>query len=156
SIGTALGASVTDLQWTVDAYVVVLAGFMLFFGSVADRIGRRRVFLTGLALFALGSLLCSVSPTLEWLVASRMVQAFGGSMLNPVAMSIITNVFTEPRERARAIGLWGSAFGLAVALGPLLGGVLVQFAGWRAIFFVNIPVVAATFVAASIFISESR
>src|SRR5579875_4083582 len=105
SIRRELNASVSGLQWTVAAYTLVLASLLMLSGSTADRIGRRRIFQTGLILFTVGSLLCSVAPSLGWLIAFRMLQAIGGSMLNPVAMSIITNVFTEPRERTRAIGV---------------------------------------------------
>src|ERR1700712_4276858 len=96
SIRTDLGASVSGLQWTIDAYTVVLASLLILSGSTADRLGRRRTFQTGLALFTLGSLLCSVAPSLGWLVGFRMLQAVGGSMLNPVAMSLLTNVVPEP------------------------------------------------------------
>src|SRR4051812_14038747 len=107
SIKDDLHTSLTDLQWILDAYTVVLASLLMLSGSVADRFGRRRLFQIGLTVFSIGSLLCSLAPSLGWLVAFRVVQAVGGSMLNPVAMSIIANVFTEPRERARAIGVWG-------------------------------------------------
>ncbi len=140
SIGRELNTDVAGLQWTVDAYTLVLASLLMLSGSMADRLGRRRVFETGLVLFTLGSLLCSAAPTLEWLIAFRMLQAVGGSMLNPVAMSIIRNVFTDSRERAQAIGMWGAAVGLSLALGPVVGGALVQSAGWRSVFWINIPV----------------
>src|SRR6202046_2448358 len=107
SIGRELHAGVSGLQWTIDAYTRVLACLLMLSGSTADRFGRRRTFQTGLATFTLGSLLCSLAPSLGWLVVFRMLQAIGGSMLNPVAMSIIVNTFTDPRERARAIGIWG-------------------------------------------------
>ena len=151
-----LGASVSGLQWTIDAYTLVLASLLVLAGSTADRIGRRRVFQAGLALFTAGSLLCSIAPGLGWLIAFRMVQAVGGSMLNPVAMSIITNTFTEPRERARAIGVWGAVVGFSMALGPVLGGALVDSLGWRAIFWVNVPVGLAAIVLAAKFVPESR
>src|ERR1700749_2745513 len=140
SIGRELHASVSGLQWTIDAYALVLASLLMFSGSTADRIGRRRTFQAGLAVFTVGSLLCSLAPGLGWLIAFRMIQAVGGSMLNPVAMSIIANTFTDPAERARAIGVWGGVFGLSVALGPVVGGALVDSVGWRGIFWVNIPV----------------
>jgi EmrB/QacA subfamily drug resistance transporter len=151
-----LGASVPGLQWTIDAYTLVLASLLVLSGSTADRVGRRRTFQTGLALFTAGSLLCSIAPGLGWLIAFRMVQAVGGSMLNPVAMSIITNTFTEPRERARAIGVWGAVVGLSMATGPLVGGVLVDSLGWRSIFWVNVPVGVAAFLLAAKFVPESR
>src|SRR6202142_1096495 len=138
SIKTDLHASVSGLQWTLDAYTVVLASLLMLAGSTADRLGRRRGFQTGLLLFTLASLLSSLAPSLGWLIAFRMLQAVGGSMLNPVAMSIITNTFTEPRERAPAIGVWGAVFGLSMALGPVAGGALVASVGWRGIFWVNI------------------
>ena len=100
-------------------------------GSMADRLGRKRVFSLGLVLFTLGSLLCSVAPSLGALIAFRMMQAVGGSMLNPVAMSIIRNVFTDARERAQAIGMWGATVGISLALGPVVGGALVESVGWR-------------------------
>ncbi len=146
SIGRELHSSVSGLQWIIDAYTLVLASLLMFSGATADRIGRRRTFQAGLSVFTVGSLLCSLAPGLGWLIVFRMVQAMGGSMLNPVAMSIITNTFTDRRERARAIGVWGGVFGLSMALGPVVGGVLVDSAGWRSIFWVNIPVGMAAIV----------
>jgi EmrB/QacA subfamily drug resistance transporter len=156
AIGHDLHAPVSGLQWAIDAYTLVLASLLMLSGSTADRIGRRRTFQTGLALFTLGSLLCSVAPGLGWLVAFRMLQAVGGSMLNPVAMSIITNTFTDPAERARAIGIWGGVFGLSMAMGPVLGGALVDSVGWRGVFWVNIPVGIAAIVLTALFVPESR
>src|ERR1700679_1440882 len=104
SIGADFHASLSGLQWTVDAYTLVLASLLMLSGSTADRLGRRRPFVIGLFTFAAGSLLCSLAPNLTTLIVFRMVQAVGGSMLNPVAMSIITNYFTIPRVRAQAIG----------------------------------------------------
>ncbi|MEV5983793.1 MFS transporter [Streptomyces sp. NPDC052051] len=151
-----LHASVSGLQWTIDAYTLVLASLLMLAGSTADRIGRKRVFMAGLVVFSLGSLLCSLAPNLESLVAFRMVQAVGGSMLNPVAMSIITNTFTDARERARAIGVWGAVVGISMAAGPLVGGLLVESVGWRSIFWVNLPVGLAAILLTLRFIPESR
>jgi EmrB/QacA subfamily drug resistance transporter len=156
SISKDLGAPISGLQWTIDAYVVVLASFLLLSGSTADRVGRRRTFQTGLMIFVAGSLLCSLAPSVGWLIAFRMLQALGGSMLNPVAMSIITNVFTEPRERARAIGIWGGVSGIGIGLGPLVGGVLVEYVDWRAIFWINLPIGVAALTAAALFVPDSR
>ncbi|RSS28801.1 MFS transporter [Streptomyces sp. WAC08452] len=151
-----LHASTSGLQWAIDAYTLVLAALLMLAGSTADRIGRKRVFMTGLVVFTLGSLLCSLAPDLSSLVAFRMIQAVGGSMLNPVAMSIITNTFTDPRERARAIGVWGAVVGISMAAGPLVGGLLVESVGWRSIFWVNLPVGLAALLLTLRFVPESR
>ncbi|MFD3929398.1 MFS transporter [Streptomyces sp. NPDC058614] len=151
-----LHASVAGLQWTIDAYTLVLASLLMLAGSTADRIGRRKVFVAGLVLFTLGSLLCSLAPNLDSLIAFRMVQAVGGSMLNPVAMSIITNTFTDPRERARAIGAWGAVVGISLAAGPLVGGLLVDSVGWRSIFWINLPVGLAALLLTLRYVPESR
>ncbi len=156
SIHASFHASVSQLQWTIDAYTLVLASLLMLAGSTADRIGRRRTFQTGLVVFSLGSLLCALAPSIELLVAARVLQAIGGSMLNPVAMSIIRNVFEDPRERAQAIGLWGAMFGLSMALGPIVGGALVDSVGWRAVFLVNIPVGVAAVVLTAAYVPESR
>ncbi|MGA5649441.1 MFS transporter [Streptomyces seoulensis] len=151
-----LHATTSGLQWTIDAYTLVLASLLMLAGSAADRIGRKRVFMAGLVIFTAGSLLCSLAPNLELLVVFRMVQAVGGSMLNPVAMSIITNTFTDPRERARAIGVWGAVVGISMAAGPLAGGLLVESVGWRSIFWVNLPVGLAALLLTLRFVPESR
>ncbi|MEU8498277.1 MFS transporter [Streptomyces lavendulae] len=151
-----LHASVSGMQWTIDAYTLVLASLLILAGSTADRIGRRKVFAAGLVLFTAGSALCSLAPTLEWLIAFRMVQAVGGSMLNPVAMSIITNTFTDPKERARAIGVWGAVVGISMAAGPLIGGLLVDSVGWRSIFWVNLPVGLVALALTLRYLPESR
>ncbi len=155
-IGRDLHASVAGLQWTIDGYVLVLASLLMLSGATADRIGRRRVFQVGLAVFTAGSGLCSLAPGLGWLIAFRMVQAVGGSMLNPVAMSIITNTFTDRAERAKAIGVWGGTWGVSLALGPVLGGMLVDAVGWRGVFWVNIPVGIAAIALTARFVPESR
>ncbi|MGW0815989.1 MFS transporter [Streptomyces viridiviolaceus] len=151
-----LHASTSGLQWAIDAYTLVLAALLMLAGSTADRIGRKRVFMAGLVVFTVGSLLCSLAPDLSSLIAFRMVQAVGGSMLNPVAMSIITNTFTDPRERARAIGAWGAVVGISMAAGPLVGGVLVESVGWRSIFWINLPVGLAALLLTLRFVPESR
>jgi EmrB/QacA subfamily drug resistance transporter len=156
AIHQSLHASVPGLQWTIDAYTLVLASLLLLAGSTADRIGRRRVFQVGLTVFAAGSLLCGLAPSLGFLIGARVVQAVGGSMLNPVAMSIIRNTFEDPRERAMAIGAWGAVFGLSMALGPVVGGALVDALSWRAVFFVNVPIGLAAIVLTAVYVPESR
>ncbi|GAA3822499.1 MFS transporter [Streptomyces coacervatus] len=151
-----LHASTAGLQWTIDAYTLVLASLLMLSGSTADRIGRKRVFMAGLIVFAAGSLLCSLAPNLDSLIAFRMIQAVGGSMLNPVAMSIITNTFTDPAERARAIGVWGGVVGISMSAGPIAGGLLVESVGWRSIFWVNLPVGLAALLLTLRYVPESR
>jgi EmrB/QacA subfamily drug resistance transporter len=156
SIRHDLHASIAGLQWSIDGYTVVVASFLLLSGSMADRFGRRKTFQLGLVVFSLGSLLCSLAPTTGALVGFRMVQATGGSMLNPVAMSIIVNTFTDVKERARAIGIWGAVFGVSMAAGPLLGGALVETIGWRSIFWVNVPIGVLALALTARFVPESR
>ncbi|WUJ74062.1 MFS transporter [Kribbella soli] len=156
AIRSEFGASVSKLQWTIDAYTLVLASLLMVSGSTADRVGRRRTFQAGLVLFGIGSLLCGVASSIDLLIAFRVLQAVGGSMLNPVAMSIITNTFTNPRERAQAIGVWGGVVGLSMAVGPVVGGALVDAAGWRFIFWINVPVTIAAVLMTAFFVPESR
>jgi EmrB/QacA subfamily drug resistance transporter len=156
SVQGALHASVSGLQWTIDAYTLVVACLLMLSGSLADRFGRRRVFQAGLGLFSAGSLACSLAPSLGWLIAFRGLQAVGGSMLNPVAMSILAGTFTDRAGRAKAIGLWGSVAGLSLAAGPVLGGLLVSGLGWRSIFWINVPVGLAAIALARRFVPESR
>ena len=114
------------------------------------------VFQAGLVIFAIGSLLCSLAPDIEMLIAARFVQAVGGSMLNPVAMSIITQVFTDRVERARAIGVWGAVVGISMALGPIVGGALIEYVGWRSVFWINLPICALAIVLTALFVPESK
>ena len=156
AIHRSLHAPVSGLQWTIDAYTLVLASLLMLSGSTADRIGRRRLFQLGLFIFSLGSLLCGLAPSLGLLIGARVLQAIGGSMLNPVAMSIIRNVFVDPHERARAIGLWGAAFGISTALGPVVGGALVDSMSWRAVFMVNVPIGITVIGLTALYVPESR
>jgi EmrB/QacA subfamily drug resistance transporter len=149
-------SSVSELQWILDAYTVVIASLLMLSGATADRVGRKLVFRLGVGIFTLGSLLCSLAPSVGLLILFRMFQAVGGSMMNPVAMSIINNTFTDQRERAQAIGIWGMAVGVSMALGPVLGGVLVSSVGWRSVFWINIPVGIAAIILMTRYVPESK
>ncbi|HEY0279251.1 MAG TPA: MFS transporter [Solirubrobacterales bacterium] len=156
SIHRDLDASLGELQWVLDAYSLVIACLLMLSGSMADRLGRKRVFIVGLVVFTAGSALCAAAPSLELLIAARVLQAIGGSMLNPVAMSIIRNVFHDPKERAQAIGMWGAVIGISAALGPVLGGVLVDGPGWRYVFLINVPIGIAALGLTARYVPESR
>lgn len=156
TIGRELDASLSWLQWSVSAYTVAMASFLMLAGSIADRVGRRRTLTIGLGVFTAASALCALAPTVELLVAARVLQGIGASMLNPVAMSIITNTFMDRRERAQAVGVWGAVFGASMALGPIVGGGLVVTAGWQWIFAINIPLGLTAIVLLRRFVPESR
>ncbi len=156
AIGKSLHTNIAGLQWTVAGYTIVLASLLLFSGALADRIGRRTVFQVGLSLFTLGSWLCSLAPSLAWLIAFRVLQGIGGSMLNPAALGIITNTFVTPSDRAKAIGVWDGVSGLSMALGPVIGGILVAAVGWRGIFWANIPVGLAAISLTALLVPDSK
>ncbi|MFD1932369.1 MULTISPECIES: MFS transporter [Nonomuraea] len=156
SIGAGLRVGTRGLEWTVDAYTLVLASLLISSGALADRIGRRRVFRLGLVVFGAASVACALAPNVGVLVAARVAQGVGASMLSPVALAIVVNVITEPKERARAIGVWAAVFGVSMAAGPLVGGALVSGAGWRSIFWINVPVVAVALALTALFVPESR
>ena len=151
-----LHATLSGLQWIVDAYTLIVASLLMLSGSMSDRFGRRRVFQIGLTLFTAGSLLCSMAGSIGQLVAFRALQGLGASMLNPVALSIIANTFKDPKDRARAVGVWGAVAGVSLALGPLLGGALTQTIGWRSIFWINLPIGLLAIALAARFVPESK
>ncbi|MDQ1104332.1 MFS transporter [Nocardioides zeae] len=140
AIGADLGIAPAALPWVVDAYTLVLASLLISSGALADRFGRRRLLRAGLVLFAAASALCALAPTPGLLVAARAVQGVGASMLSPVGLAIVVGVFPDARERARAVGAWAGVFGASMAVGPLLGGALVDLAGWRWVFGIVVPV----------------
>ncbi|MFF4156082.1 MFS transporter [Streptomyces sp. NPDC001678] len=155
-IGHGLGVGTRALEWVVDAYTVVLAALLIASGALADRFGRRRVFQAGLSVFGVASLACAVAPSLGFLVVARAVQGVGASMLSPVALAIVVNAMPDPRERARAIGVWAAVFGLSMAAGPVAGGGLIAAFGWRSVFWINGPVVVAALVLVALFVPESQ
>jgi EmrB/QacA subfamily drug resistance transporter len=156
AIGRGLGAGTSSLEWVVDAYTVVLASLLISSGALADRFGRRRFFQIGLAVFGAASLACALAPALGALVAARAVQGAGASMLSPVALAIVVNAMPDPRERAQAIGVWASVFGLSMAVGPVAGGALITAFGWRSVFWINAPIVVAALILSAVFVPESR
>lgn len=156
SIRIALHGSFSTLQWVVDGYTLMVASLLVLMGAIADRVGRRRVFVAGIAVFCGGSMLCALSGSIPFLVFARMLQGIGGAMLNPVALSIIANVFTDPRARAQAIGIWGGTSGVALALGPVVGGILVHWVSWQAVFWVNVPIGVIGIFLSLRFIPESH
>ncbi|MBX7433881.1 MFS transporter [Mycobacterium sp. Y57] len=156
SIRTDLGATSAQMQWVVDVYTLVLASLLMLSGATGDRFGRRRVFQIGLTIFAVGSLACSLAPTIDTLIAARLLQGIGGSMLNPVALSIISQIFVGRVERARALGVWGGVVGISMAMGPIVGGLLIESIGWRSVFWINLPICAAAIVLTAVFVPESK
>lgn len=155
-IGRGLDAGTRGLAWVVDAYTLVLASLLIASGALADRFGRRRVFQCGLAVFGAASIVCALAPSLGLLVAARALQGVGASMLSPVALAIVVNAMPDARERARAIGVWAAVFGLSMAAGPVAGGALIGAFGWRAVFWINAPIVVAVVVLVAVFVPESR
>ena len=151
-----LGASFTELQWVVDAYTLSLAALVLTAGSLADRLGRRRVFVVGLAVFAAASLAAGLAPDPTFLNVSRAVQGVGGAIMFAVSLALIAQEFPAGRERGVAMGAYGATIGVAVAVGPLVGGALTDSLGWESIFFVNVPVGAAAIAVTYAKLAESR
>jgi EmrB/QacA subfamily drug resistance transporter len=150
-----LGASQSELEWAINSYTLVFAGLLFTFGVVGDRIGRKRMLIAGLVLFGIGSLLSAYSHSPDQLIAARAVMGLGGAAVMPQTLSIISNVF-EPQERARAIGIWASAVGIGVAIGPVLGGLLLAHFWWGSVFLINVPVTVLGALAVVALVPESR
>jgi EmrB/QacA subfamily drug resistance transporter len=155
AIQQGIGATLSQLEWVVSAYALVFAVFLLFGGKIADFLGRRLIFQTGLVVFTLASLWCGLSSSGGELIAARSVQGFGAAVMIPATLSIIAEAF-EPHERGTAFGIWSGISAVALAIGPLVGGVLVDYIHWSWIFFINVPIGAAGLVASFLFIPESR
>jgi EmrB/QacA subfamily drug resistance transporter len=151
-----LGASTSQLQWIVDAYALVFAGLLLAGGSLGDRVGRKGTMQVGLVLFALTSLAAALASTAGQLIAARAAMGIGAALVFPATLAILTNVFTDPTERAKAIGAWSGVTGLAVALGPVTGGFLLEHFAWGSIFYVNLPIVAVALVLGRRMVPTSR
>src|SRR3954466_15891630 len=156
SIQTDLNFSQENLQWVVNAYTLVFGGFLLLGGRTADLLGRRRVFIFGLGLFSLASLLGGLSTNETQLIAARALQGLGAAIISPAALSIVTTTFAEGSERNKALGIWGAIAGLGGAAGVLLGGMLTEWAGWEWVLFVNVPIGIAAAVFTPRFVRESR
>src|SRR3954452_12320766 len=154
-IGHELDAGFSDLQWTVNAYTLALASLILLGGALGDHFGRRRIFLIGVAWFAVASLACGLAPTAEVLIAARALQGIGGALLTPGSLALISASFHGP-DRAAAVGAWSGLGGVAGAVGPFLGGWLVDGPGWRWAFLINVPVAALVVVCTSAAVPESR
>src|SRR5215475_7053425 len=156
SIKSDLHFSETNLQWVISAYAIMFGGVLLLGGRLADLLGRRRLFIAGLALFAASSLLCGLAWSEASLIAFRAVQGLGGAMLAPAALSLLMTTFTEGRERNLALGIYGAASGSGAAVGVLLGGLLTSYLSWSWIFFINVPVGLAAIALTPALLSESR
>jgi EmrB/QacA subfamily drug resistance transporter len=151
-----LGAGINELQWIVDAFILPLAALMLTGGTIGDMFGRKRTFLSGVGIFTLASLLCALSPNIQLLIGARALQGLGAAVMMPSTLAIISNTFTDPRERATAIGIWSGVSGISLALGPALGGVMVDAWGWQSIFYINVPIGVIAFFVGLMVVPESK
>src|SRR3954466_218353 len=151
-----VGFSEQNLSWILNAYTLMFGGFLLLGGRAADRLGRRRLFMAGIALFSGASLICGLSQSEPMLLIARGAQGLGGAMVSPAALSIVLTTFAEGPERNRALGIWGAIAGAGGAIGVLLGGVIVQAISWRWVFFINVPIGASVLALAPRIVPESR
>ncbi len=151
-----LGATASELQWIVDAYTIVFAGLLLTAGSLGDRFGRYKGLSIGLAIFGVGSLCSALATSATMLIATRALMGFGAAWIMPATLSILTNVFISPRERAKAIGIWAGVSALGIAIGPITGGILLEHFWWGSVFLVNVPVVALALVLGYLLVPDSR
>ncbi|EFM12294.1 major facilitator superfamily MFS_1 [Paenibacillus curdlanolyticus YK9] len=151
-----LGSGITGLQWVVNAYTVIFAGLLLSMGVFADRFGAKRVFLAGLAIFAVVSVISSAAHSLPSLIVSRALLGVGGAALTPASLALLSHAYPAPAERARALGIWAAITGTAMAGGPVVGGLLVDTLGWRSIFMLNVPVTLFSFIIVLFFTSETK
>src|SRR6187455_1018190 len=156
SIKTDLDFSQANLQWVISAYAIMFGGVLLLGGRLADLLGRRRLFIAGLVLFSLSSLLCGLAWSETSLVAFRALQGLGGALLAPAALSLLTTMFAEGRERNLALGIYGAASGSGAAVGVLLGGLLTSYLGWSWVFFINVPVGVAAIALTPLLLPEGR
>jgi EmrB/QacA subfamily drug resistance transporter len=156
SIEKDLSVTETTVQWVLIAYAITFGGFLLLGGRMADLLGRKRIFIVGLVLFTLASLICGLSGTIAVLIAARAVQGIGAAIISPAALSIVTTTFEEGAERNKALGIWGALGGSGAAAGVLFGGILTKYLGWQWIFFINVPVGALVFGLTLPFVPESR
>src|SRR3954471_13105443 len=155
SIRSSLGMGIEGLEWVVAGYALTFAAFMLIGGKLADFLGRRLIFMVGLGVFTAASLACGLAPSGNFLIGARIVQGLGGALMNPATLSIITATF-PPRQRGTAIGIWAGVSAMALAIGPLVGGLLTQHVNWNWIFFINVPIGIVGLFAIPLFIDESR
>ena len=151
-----LGGSFTDLQWVIDAYALSLAALVLTAGSLADRLGRRRVFAIGLGIFSVASLLCALAPDPTFLNLARGLQGVGGAIMFAVSLALVAQEFPGGPERGMAMGIYGATIGIAVAIGPLVGGLLTDGLGWQSVFLLNVPIGIAAIVVTYWKLRESR
>ncbi|MFG2607820.1 MFS transporter [Streptomyces sp. NPDC048514] len=155
AVGRELSASLTGIQWITDGYTLVFAGLLMTGGALGDRLGNRRVFCSGVAVFTLSSAACAAAPNTAFLVGARLVEGLGAALIVPGSLALLQEAYPEPAARSRAFGLWGSMAGIAASAGPLLGGLLVSTAGWRWVFLINLPVGVACLVLTLRFVAPS-